>query len=147
MAVVMIEPEGAPKVLRVALPSPSQPRSARVIIDNEPAIGSAVTCFANRCTADYEATPELVDKLKKGQMLQIQVVNLVAPGIPFPLPLADSSGNSFAGANEGPPTDPRAFQEQQKKRCNDPTLYRCPFPPIALGACPDYRGKWSRPGW
>jgi hypothetical protein len=46
-------------------------------IDKEPAISSAVTC-SNICTADYEATPELVDKLKKGQMLQIQVGGLTS---------------------------------------------------------------------
>jgi hypothetical protein len=28
---------------------------------------------------------------------------------------AVSSGNSFARANEGPATDPKVFQEQQKK--------------------------------
>jgi hypothetical protein len=32
------------------------------------------------------------------------------------LPLADSNGNSFTGANEGPPTDPKVFEEQQKWR-------------------------------
>lgn len=35
--------------------------------------------------------------------------------IPVLLSLADSSGNSFARANEGPPTDPKVFKEQQKK--------------------------------
>jgi invasion protein IalB len=114
IAVSLVEPTGGSKVLRVLLPSPPQPRSARIIIDKEPAIGSAVTCSVNTCTADYEATSELVDKLKKGQMLQIQVGGL-SPIIPFLLPLADSSGNSFAGANEGPPTDPKVFRERQKE--------------------------------
>jgi hypothetical protein len=61
-----------------------------------------------------DTTPELVDKLKKGQMLQIQVGDL-APMIPVLLPLVDSSGNSFTRANEHPPTHPKVFQEQQKK--------------------------------
>jgi invasion protein IalB len=117
IAVSLIEPTGGSKVLRVLLSSPPQPRSARIIIDKEPAIFSAVTCSVNTCAADYEATSELVDKLKKGKMLQIQVGGL-APIIPFLLPLADSTGNSFAGANEGPPTDPKVFRgQQQKKRC------------------------------
>jgi invasion protein IalB len=125
MAAALIEPEGRPKFLRVTLPGSPQSRSARITIDKEPSISSAVTCFANRCKADYEGTPELLDKLKKGQMLQIQVVSLV-PMIPFQLPLADSSGNSFAGANEGPPTDPKVFHEQQQKK-------RCPLcKPLAL---------------
>ena len=51
-------------------------------------------------------------------MLHIQPVTLAVPMIPFSLPLTDNSGNSFAGANEGPPTDPKVFQEQQqKKKC------------------------------
>jgi hypothetical protein len=118
-------------MLRILLLSPPKPRSARIIIDQEPAIASGVTCSVNTCTADYEATPELVDKLKKGQMLQIQVTNLV-PMIPFQLPLADSSGNSFARANEGPPTDAKSFREEQQRKLCELNLYRCPFPPITL---------------
>jgi len=119
VAAALIEPEGEQrKMLRVTLPSPLQMQyGARLIIDKEPPIsGAFFTCFANGCMADYEATPELVSKLKKGRMLQIQAINLAAAPISFALPLVDSSGNSFAGANEGPPTDPKVFQEQQKAR-------------------------------
>ena len=66
--------------------------------------------------ADYEATPELVDKLKKGQMLQIQAINLAAAAITFSLPLVDNSGNSFQKANEGPPIYPKVLAEQQTRR-------------------------------
>jgi invasion protein IalB len=122
VAAALIEPEGEPKKLfRVTLPSPLQLQyGTRIIIDKEPAIsGAFFTCFANGCMADYEATPELVGKLKKGQMLQIQAINLAAAAITFPLPLADNSGNSFMKANEGPPTDPKVFEEQQKKLQED----------------------------
>ena len=122
VAAALIEPEGEPKKLfRVTLPSPLQLQyGTRIIIDKEPAIsGAFFTCFANGCMADYEATPELVGKLKKGQMLQIQAINLAAAAITFPLPLADNSGNSFQKANEGPPTDPKVFEEQQKKLQED----------------------------
>jgi invasion protein IalB len=104
VAATLIEREGGPKRLHITLPGSPQPRSARMSIDKEPAIGSAVTCSTNTCTADYEA----------GQMLQIQVGGLT-PMIPVLLPLTDNSGNSFAEANEGPPTDPKVFLEQQKK--------------------------------
>jgi invasion protein IalB len=115
MAATLIEPEGQPKKFRVSVPSSLHPRGPRIIIDKEPEVSSTFfSCSANTCTADYEATPELVDKLKKGQMLQIQVGGL-APMIPILLPLADSSGNSFTRANEGPPTDPKVFQERQRK--------------------------------
>lgn len=118
VAASLIEPEGGQgKFFRVTLPSPLQMQyGARLIIDKEPPISGAFsTCFANSCTADYDATPELVSKLKKGRVLQIQATNLAAAAITFPLPLIDSSGNSFARANEGPATDPKVFQEQQKK--------------------------------
>jgi len=122
VAAALIEPEGEPKKLfRVTLPSPLQLQyGTRIIVDKEPAIsGAFFTCFANGCMADYEATPELVGKLKKGQMLVIQAINLAAAAISFPLPLADNSGNSFQKANDGPPTDPKVFEEQQKKLQED----------------------------
>jgi invasion protein IalB len=122
VAAALIEPEGEPKKLfRVTLPSPLQLQyGTRIVIDKEPPInGAFFTCFANGCMADYEATPELVDKLKKGRMLQIQAINLAAAAITFPLPLADNSGNTFQKANEGAPTDPKVFEEQQKKLRED----------------------------
>jgi invasion protein IalB len=122
VAAALIEPEGEQrKLFRVTLPSPLQLQyGTRIVIDKEaPISGAFFTCFANGCMADYEATPELVSKLKKGQMLQIQAINLAAAAITFPLPLADNSGNSFMKANEGPPTDPKVFEEQQKKLQED----------------------------
>jgi invasion protein IalB len=122
VAAALIEPEGEPKKLfRITLPSPLQLQfGTRLIIDKEqPISGAFFTCFANGCMADYEATPELVAKLKKGQLLQIQAINLAANAITFPLPLADNSGNSFQKANDGPPTDPKVFEEQQKKLQED----------------------------
>jgi len=122
VAAALIEPEGEPKKLfRITLPSPLQLQfGTRLIIDkDQPISGAFFTCFANGCMADYEATPEFVNKLKKGQMLQIQAINLAANAITFPLPLADTSGNSFLKANEGPPTDPKVFEEQQKKLQED----------------------------
>jgi invasion protein IalB len=122
VAAALIEPTGEPKKLfRITLPSPLQLQfGTRLIVDQDPPIsGAFFTCFANGCMADYEATPELVAKLKKGQMLQIQAINLAANAITFPLPLADTSGNSFQKANDGPPTDPKVFEEQQKKLQED----------------------------
>jgi invasion protein IalB len=73
MAATLIEPEGEPKKFRVTVPSSLHPRGPRIIIDMEPEISSTfLSCSANTCTADYEAAPELVDKLKKGQMLQFR---------------------------------------------------------------------------
>jgi invasion protein IalB len=113
VAAALIEPDGeATKIFRVTLPSPLQLKyGTRLIIDQqEPLQAQFFTCFSNGCMADYEGTPELITKLKKGQMLTIQAINLAGSPISFPLPLTD-----FAKANEGPPTDPKVFEEQQKK--------------------------------
>jgi invasion protein IalB len=113
VAAALIEPDGEPKkLLRVTLPSPLQLQyGTRIIIDQQqPVSGPFFTCFANGCMADYEATADMIGKMKKGQMLTIQAINLAGSAISFPLPLTD-----FAKANEGPPTDPKVFEEQQKQ--------------------------------
>lgn len=113
VAAALIEPEGEPKkIFRVTVPSPLQLQyGTRIVVDQQPPLnGPFFTCFANGCMADYEATPDLIGKLKKGQMLAVQAINLAGNAISFPLPLVD-----FAKANEGPPTDPKVFEEQQKK--------------------------------
>jgi invasion protein IalB len=118
IAAALIEPEGEPKKLfRVTLPMPVQlPYGARIVIDNEPALtGAFFTCFPNGCMAEFEGTPDLIGKLKKGQVLNLQAINLAGSPFSLPLPLADNTGNSFAKANDGPPIDPKVFEEQQKK--------------------------------
>ena len=113
VAAALIEPDGEPvKIFRVTLPSPVQLKfGARLIIDQQQPLGVPFfTCFSNGCMADYEGTPDLIQKLKKGQMLTIQAINLAGAEISFPLPLVD-----FAKANEGPPTDPKEIEAQQKK--------------------------------
>src|SRR5690348_15875636 len=60
--------------------------------------------------ADYEATPDLVSKLSKGKNLIVQAINADNQPISLGLPLAD-----FNKAHTGPPTDPKVFEEQQKK--------------------------------
>ena len=113
VAAALIEPEGEPKKLfRITLPSPLQLQyGTRVIVDQQPPMtGPFFTCFTNGCMADFVATSDLIGKLKHGQMLTIQAINLAGSAISFPLPLVD-----FAKANEGPPTDPKVFAEQQKK--------------------------------
>ncbi len=123
VAAALIEPQGEPKKLfRVTLAGPLRLQyGTRIVIDKEPPLaGVFFTCFVNGiCISDYEATPELVGNLKKGQMLQIQAINLAAATITFPMPLSDNSGNSFQKANEGPATDPQVFDAQQKNLQGD----------------------------
>ncbi len=121
VAAALIEPEGSKKLFRVTLPSPLQLQSRTgIAIDEEPPISGTVSvCVANGCNADYEATPEFITKLKKGQMLQIQATNLANAAITFHLPLADNSGNSFQKANDGPPTYPMLVYEMPRKLHED----------------------------
>jgi invasion protein IalB len=113
IAAVIIEPEGEPKkILRVTLPLGMQlVHGTRVIIDsNAPAQAPYVICFQNGCMSDYDVTPELIANLKKGQNLVVQAINSNGAPLTLPLPLAE-----FAKAYDGPPTDPKVFEETQKK--------------------------------
>jgi invasion protein IalB len=119
IAAVIIEPEGEPKkILRVTLPLGMQLiHGTRVIVDNNPPTQSPyVICFANGCMSDYEATPELLANMKKGQNLVVQAINSNGAPLTLPLPLQEKeTGGSFAKAYDGPPTDPKVFEENQKK--------------------------------
>lgn len=113
IAAVIIEPEGEPKkILRVTLPLGMQlVHGTRVIVDtNNPAQSPYVICFANGCMSDYEVTPDLLANMKKGQNLIVQAINANGAPLTLPLPLAE-----FAKAYDGPPTDPKVFEETQKK--------------------------------
>jgi invasion protein IalB len=111
-AAVLIEPQGAEKkLLRVTLPLGMQlAHGTRVIVDqNQPMTAPYVICFSNGCMADYEASADLIGKMKKGQGLVIQAINATGQPISLAMPLGD-----FAKAYEGPPTDPKVFEEQQR---------------------------------
>jgi invasion protein IalB len=113
VAAALIEPEGEPKkILRITLPSPLQLQyGSRIVVDQNPPVTSPFfTCFANGCMADYEGTPDLITKMKKGQQMQVQAININGTQISFPLPLTE-----FAKANEGAPSDPKKYEEDQAK--------------------------------
>jgi invasion protein IalB len=117
VAAVLIEPEGdTKKVLRVTLPLGMQlAQGTRVIVDQgQPMNAPFIICFTNGCMADYEASAELIGKLKKGQGLVVQGVNSQGQFISLVLPLTD-----FGKAYDGAPTDPKVFEEQQKKLQDD----------------------------
>jgi invasion protein IalB len=110
---VLIEPEGAAnKILRVTLPLGMQlPQGTRAIVDQgQPMTAPYMICFPNGCMADYEASGELIGKLKKGQSLVVQGINGQGQAVNLPVPLPD-----FAKAYDGPPTDPKELEARQKK--------------------------------
>jgi invasion protein IalB len=109
----LIEQQGEEKKLfRITLPLGMQlPQGTRLLLDKEqPMQGRYIVCLPNGCMADFDVTPDFVGKLKKGQQLVLQGINLPGQAATYMLPLTD-----FAKANEGPPTDPKKFEEDQKK--------------------------------
>jgi invasion protein IalB len=115
VAAIVIEPEGEPrKLLRVTLPlGMSLQQGTRVIVDQNEAQSkqSAYSfCLQNGCMSDYEATPEMLANMKKGQVLYVQAIQVNGAAVTLSLPLAD-----FAKAYDGAPTDPKVIEEQQKK--------------------------------
>jgi invasion protein IalB len=110
--VQLFEPEGDAKVLRVTVPLGMQlAHGTRMLIDQDPPAQQPYKiCFPVGCMSDYPVTDDMVAKMKKGQMITVQAINMQGTPISLPLPLTD-----FAKAYDGPATDPKAFEEQQRK--------------------------------
>ncbi len=109
----LIEQTGEEKKLfRITLPLGMQiPQGTRILLDKEePQQGRYVVCLPNGCMADFEVNKDFVAKLKKGQQIVLQGINLPGQAASYLLPLTD-----FAKANEGPATDPKQFEAEQKK--------------------------------
>ncbi|MGH6663647.1 MAG: invasion associated locus B family protein [Pseudolabrys sp.] len=110
--VQLFEPQGEPKILRVTVPLGMQlAHGTRMIIDQEPPAQEPYKiCFPVGCMSDYPVTDDMIAKMKKGQTITLQAINMQGTPISLPLPLAD-----FAKAYDGPPTDPKVVEEQQRK--------------------------------
>ena len=112
---VLMEAEGETrKILQIMLPlGILLPRGTRVLIDNDEQgamVMPIIVCAGGGCMAQTEANADMVAKLKKGQNLYVQAYNMQQSVFTLAVPLAD-----FAKAYDGPPTDPKVFEEQQKK--------------------------------
>jgi invasion protein IalB len=113
IAGAIIEPDGEPKkIFRFTLPlGVILTYGTRIIVDdNAPLQSPFSVCFANGCISDYEATPEMIAQMKKGKTLFVQAFQANGSSVTLPLPLGD-----FAKAYDGPPTDPKQIEENQKK--------------------------------
>jgi invasion protein IalB len=118
VSVAIIEMEGEQKkLLRMSLPyGVNLQYGTRLIVDqNQPTTAPFVTCLPpvvppGGCIADYDATPDIVGQMKKGQVLTVQAIHMNSQAMSPQLELKD-----FAKAYDGPPTDPKQFEEQQKK--------------------------------
>jgi invasion protein IalB len=100
------------KVIRITVPLTMQlPPGARIVLDKEqPVTGQYILCVPNGCMADFQIPADFVGKLKKGQQMVLQSINMSGQTASFALPLAD-----FAKANEGPATDPKKAEEDRQK--------------------------------
>ena len=118
VSVAIIEMDGeAKKLLRMSLPyGVALQHGTRLIVDQgQPATSPFVTCLPpvvppGGCIADYEASADMIGRMKKGQILTVQAIHMNGQAMSPQLDLKD-----FAKAYDGPPTDPKVFEEQQKK--------------------------------
>ena len=118
VSVAIIEMDGEQKkLLRMSLPyGVALQHGTRLIVDQgTPATSPFVTCLPpvvppGGCIADYEATADMIGRMKKGQVLTVQAIHMNGQAMSPQLDLKD-----FAKAYDGPPTDPKVFEEQQKK--------------------------------
>jgi invasion protein IalB len=103
--------DGTPKILRVTLPLGVRlPFGTRIIIDQgTPLQSNYLMCLAG-CSSDYEATTEMVDKLRKSQTLTVQAINPGGYPVSVSVPLTD-----FAKAYDGTPIDQKVLLERDKK--------------------------------
>jgi invasion protein IalB len=109
----LIEPQGEQKkLLRINVPLAMKiEHGTRIIIDQtSPRTAPYVACFVTGCVADYEINVDVINQMKKSQQLSIQAIGINGQPFTVPLPLAE-----FAKAYDGPPTDPKVIEEQQKK--------------------------------
>jgi invasion protein IalB len=83
----------------------------RVGIDkHEPISMRYEACVPNACFAQAELTDETLKKMKAGNMLQIQVVNMNNRAVSLNLSLKD-----FGKVFDGPALDPKQNEDNQKK--------------------------------
>ncbi len=69
-----------------------------------------VVCTQVGCLSDYAASADMVKKLKAGKQLVVQTYLMNGQVLSIPVSLAD-----FGKAYDGPATDPKVVEEQQRK--------------------------------
>jgi invasion protein IalB len=87
--------------LGVALPAGLQ---IKIDEDKEPTKLVYTICHPGGCTAEVEATDDMVGKLKKGKQMMVAAMNVAAKPIFLPVPL-----NGFEPTLAGKPVDPEVY--------------------------------------
>lgn len=113
MAFQVFDQKGATeKLVRVLLPLGLQLKPGfRISVDSSPfESGGYEVCFQAGCFAEVKLKSALVDGMKKGQQATIVVKNAGGAEVTLKVPLS-----GFGKAYDGPATDPKVLEEQQKK--------------------------------
>jgi invasion protein IalB len=110
----LLQVEGANERLRVTVPMSiivHLAEGTHLVLDGQD-MGSApyVVCTQIGCLSDYEINADTVKKLKAGKQLIVQTYLMNRQVLSIPVSLAD-----FAKAYDGPATDPKVVEEQQRK--------------------------------
>lgn len=67
-------------------------------------------CLPNACFAQMEIQPDFLNRMKRSNNLNIQVVNMNNRAISLAMSL-----QGFAGSYDGQPVDPKAYEESQRR--------------------------------
>ena len=113
VSVVVIEREGdARKMIQILVPPGLliQPGTGLSIDQGQAEAGAFEICLPHMCMAQIEVSVDYLARLKRGQQVAVLAYNAQGQQVSFPVPLAE-----FAKVNEGPATDPKVLEEQQKK--------------------------------
>lgn len=92
--------------LGMALPAGVQAK----IDGGEPIKLKYTLCHVGGCTAETEATDEMVEKFKSGEKLVVAAINMAGKPIGFPVPLS-----GFTDAYAGEPVDNEKYRQARQK--------------------------------
>lgn len=92
--------------LGMALPAGVQAK----IDDGEPIKLKYTLCHVGGCTAEAEATNELIEKFKNGEKIVVAAVNLSGKPVGFPVPLS-----GFTKAYTGDPVDNEKYRSARQR--------------------------------
>lgn len=92
--------------LGMALPAGVQAK----VDDNEPIKLRYTLCHAGGCTAETQATEEIIEQFRKGEKLVVAAVNLSGKPVGFPVPLS-----GFTKAYSGDPVDNQKYRAARQK--------------------------------
>jgi invasion protein IalB len=100
------------KALMVMVPlGMALPPGVQVKVDENEAVKLQYTlCHAAGCTAEAEATPAVIEQMKKGKQVVVAAINLAGKAIGFPVPLT-----GFDKSLAGKPVDNEKYKEARKR--------------------------------